>query len=266
MYVSGSLKDKTVNFYKDKMIDFDEYSFNTSEVLLSYDGCLSFVPWESKKSDKLSKNQELYINKLIENIKLLNYYNCKCGTYNIAMQSMYKKVLEYIMKTNRKITYALLECFYKLIVSQEGIVNQIRRFYILIDYLNQNIDTLTQVNLDVIIELFLNKFSYTKDDIYAFKKDKFKIDERDIIDEEIYKLVLLGQFIAPNRLPVIANSLYSYNEFTKYVVPIYLTIKNDKDANQFLYSCKNPNLSFEQIEKNATLCRTPNNLINMVRR
>ncbi|MBE6154943.1 MAG: hypothetical protein E7163_05195 [Firmicutes bacterium] len=260
MYISGSLKDKTVKFYKEKMISYNDFGFNTDEVSMGYDGSLNYTPWNNNKQQTLENKQKKYINEGIVN------------TLNLLKQKyLYKEevlnLITIINNSHNSVKYILFECLYKLILSVNTnyqLKHEIKRFRLLLEYLN-TFNNIYQVNLDIIIKLFLNNQPYTKNDIYEAKKEKFKIDERDITDTETYNLMLLGEFIAPNRVPIIANTLLSNNEFGKYVLPIYFGINDDKMATKFLQSSRNSDIDLEQIEKNAILQRIPSNLININR-
>jgi len=263
MYVSGTLKNRTVDFYKSKMFDFDDKAFYTDDISVSYDGAIIIPPWDSKKLETLNNKQNKYIKNGIERIHLLIMEK---RILNIEKEVL--KIIDLINNTNRNISFKLFEAFYKILNlarSYKFVLYNINRFHILIDHLNK-LDNIKQVDLDIIIDLFLRNLSYDEENIVRAKIDKFKIDERDIDDTFIYKLVLLGEFIAPDRLSIVSSTLTSYNEFTKYVVPIYFSIKDDRQAELFLRYCRTYDLNFEQIEKNALRCRVPNNLINMVRR
>ena len=263
MYVSGSLKNKTVSFYKEKMICFDDQTFHTSDLSIDYTGYLSPTPWYTNELKFLEVKQKSYIVGGIERTKLLVD---KKGF--LILKKDVLEIINLINKTSENIKYALFECLYKLIYTSNNSYDlslNLKRFKILIDDVN-NLENLYQADLDIILNLFMKNLTYTKDDIFEEKTKKFKIDERKITEQELYKLVLLGEFVAPNRLPIVAPTLSCDNEFTKYVVPIYFGIKDDKTAAIFLKNCRTHDLDFELIEKNAKLCCVPDNLINMVRR
>ena len=241
MYVSGSLKNKTINFYKENMNDFSYNSFSTPDVLLNYDGNLIFSPWRNYISITLQNKQKKYIEEGIKKTKKLIVQK--------ELSNLRKDIIDVIDTlrcTNQKYAY---ELSLKIIDFKD-----------LIEYLN-NLESLNQIDLDIIIQLFINNKTYTKDDIFDAKAHKFKIDERDITDSLLYEITLLGEFIAPHRVKYIAKYLYKYNEFSKYVLPTYFAIKDDKQAQSFLNNCRTSNLDFDQIEKNAILNHVPTNLL-----
>ena len=260
MYISGSLKDKTVKFYKEKMICYNDFGFNTDEVSMGYDGSLNYTPWNNNKQQTLENKQKKYINEGIVN------------TLNLIKQKdLFREevlnLITVINNTHDSVKYILFECLYKLIFSVNTnyqLKQEIKKFRLLIEYLN-TCNKINQIDLDIIVNLFLNNKTFNIDDVFEAKKEKFKIDERDITDTETYNLMLLGEFIAPNRVPIIANTLLSNNEFSKYVLPIYFGINDDKMATKFLQSSRNSDIDLEQIEKNAILQRIPSNLININR-
>jgi len=261
MYVSGSLKDKTINFYKEKMHSYDDFGFITDEASIGYDGSLNFTPWNYNKHQKLENKQKKYINDGI--IKILNLLKEK-----YLFKEEVLNLITIINNSHDCVKYMLFERLYKLILSVNTnyqLKQEVKRFRLLIEYLN-TCNKINQIDLDIIINLFLNNQAFSKDDVYEVKKEMFKIEERDITDIETYNLVLLGEFIAPNRVPLVASTLLSNNEFSKYILPIYFSINDDKLAAKFLLSTKSSDISLEQIEKNALLQRIPSNLVNFTRR
>lgn len=271
MYISGSLNNKTINFYREKMTSYDSDAIYTKENSLSYDGELFFTPWNNKKEQELIRRQNLYISKLRENILSLlstKYFNARCGTDYYIYLNTVKNILNEINNSSPKLNVALFECLYTLIkdTNNNYLHSKLNKFLNLIDYLNNNESQLNQREIDIILKLFLNQQNYLLENVLRYKIRYFKIDEKRITDSTVYEIYRLGEYIAPNRLPTVASSLLEYNEFTKYIVPIYFSLKDDRQAANFLASCKNPDLDLDTIEKNAKLCRVPDNLINIVRR
>lgn len=263
MYVSGSLKNKTINFYRDKIIEFDSLGFETRDARLSYQGELSFLPQHDLTSI-LEEKQANYINVLIEKILLL----LKRRQLHFLDILDTQIRIEAFKNTSQNITYALYECLYQMILdvrSNEELFRRLKEFERLAIYLNSK-DNLSQVDLDIILELFLNQELYRELEVINTKFNKFHILLEERIDFETSSIIHFGEFVAPNRVAVVAQDLQSNNEFSRYVAPIYFALKSDVQARRFLSLCRGFEMDINLIEKNATRCRVPNNLIEMVRR
>lgn len=268
MYVSGTLKNKTINFYKEKMTSFDTSGIYTSDNSLTYEGELTFVPWASEIEKKLINKQNIYISKLKENISnvlYIKFSNKRCGTQYFYYDSIVKKILKKIDETNPKLIFALLECLYALIknTDNDNLNEKLNEFQNLIDYLNNNAEILNQTDIDIICTRFLNNQGYDLDSLLKYKIRTFRINEKELTDSTVYELYRLGEFIAPTRLATISKELL-YEELSRVIAPIYFAIKDERLAKQFLNSCKQSNLTSEQIIKNATRMRIPSNLINRI--
>lgn len=268
MYVSGTLKNKTIEFYKEKVISFDSEAIYTEDNSLTFDGELAFTPFLSSIEEKLIRNQNKYISKLKENISsvvCIKFANKRCGTEYIYYYSIVKKIIKKIEESNPKLIFVLLESLYALIknTSNDNLKAQLNQFQNLIDYLNNNADLLNQTDIDIICTRFLNNQGYDLDSILRYKIRTFKINEKELTDSTIYELYRLGEFIAPSRLANISRELLS-EELSRKIAPIYFLIKDERLAKQFLNSCKESDLTSEQIIKNATRMRIPNNLISRI--
>lgn len=270
MYVSGTLKNKTIQFYREKLIDFDSDYVYTEENSLSYEGELTFAPRNSSKEIELIKRQNIYISKLKEQILsfiAIKFFNNRCSTEYFYFDSIIKNIFYNISQSDCKFTVALLECLKDLVKNVDNCHLSLRlsQFQSLVTYTNDISSSICQTEFDIISRLFLNHQSYDIENIFKQKILSFRINEREITDSKTYELYRLGEFIAPNRLAFISQELFR-EELSKVIVPIYFAIKDESVARNFLVRCQKTDLDSEQIEKNAMRLRIPDNLIQMVRR
>ncbi len=267
MFVSGNLKDKSVNFYKEQIDSFDSTGIEASNITFNYTGEMIFSPWDQDKELKLIKKQEQYIEKLKHRILTImaEAYH-KDNTLFFLTSVIIEKIINKIRFSKRNITYKLLECLYRIITNPSNyhLVDKLKDFEKLIDDLNE-FGLLYQWDIDIIIDLFIKNRTYTYDDIRRENMVVFNISEDDFANR-FRDIILMGKFIAPRRVKTVARSIKDEVELTKYIVPIYFAIKSDTSAQQFLSMCKKTDLDIDEIEKNASLCRVPSNIINMVRR
>ena len=119
MYVSGKLKDKTINFYKSTITNFDSEGIEAIEANISYDGELILPPWDKGKELKLERKQEEIINRGIEKTKNLAHQKYFSLKYEVD------KMITMICSTPRKYSFALFECYYQVILSSTSNTNLI---------------------------------------------------------------------------------------------------------------------------------------------
>ena len=241
MYVSGTLKDKAITFYKPKIMNFSENEFMTNKILFSYDGEIISLPWDKDKITKLAKRQELLIQKFMENILVL------ASKKYPSLKTEIQKMFRIIIKTPRKFTYGLFVCLYETIISSNK---------------EENIN---QIDFDIIRTLFLKQKDYDKTSLFEEKIKKFHIIDEEIPTNTLRTIITFGEFISPKRVPKIASTLNQDIKYSNMVLPIYFAIPNELDANKFLMLCKNSSLDEEQIKKNATRLRIPENITNLIR-
>ena len=264
MYVSGILKNKTVNFYKEKMTHYDMEGIDTSECNISYMGELTLPPWEQDKHQKLIRRQEQYLEKMSLRILSLFSSNPRSGD---LYTSEAKKIIHFILQnTPRSISFALLETLYVALKNCRDVIFCFNNFTKFVNYMLENIlEYHSQADIDFMMKLFLKGSTYSTEELYLEKEHYFHINEKMIDDSTTYQLYRLGEFLAPHRVPNIARA-FSDKEYSFYILPIYFSFKSDATAKSFLYLCRTNEFDFEQIEKNAKLCRVPNHIIDMVRR
>ena len=71
MYVSGTLLEKTKDFLKKDIINFDLEGIDTKKLYFSYEGEILSPPWENDYISKLANRQENLIAKSSQEITLL---------------------------------------------------------------------------------------------------------------------------------------------------------------------------------------------------
>lgn len=260
MYISGSIKKKTIEFYKPNIISFGENELMTDKIVLTYDGELLVLPWNITLEKKLIAKQESLISQGID--KTLFVSNKKFTNINAKI----KQTLQKIERTDRRYTFILFECFYNLIIlslNKEELMIRVEEFENFINWLET--EEINQIDLDILISLFLNKKEYDQESLKIAKEKKFQIIEEEILTESLNKIITFGEFISPNRVPKVANTLATDIESSKLVLPIYFAIPNELDANKFLNLCRTPDLDETLVKKNATRLRIPSNIQNLIR-
>lgn len=267
MYVSGSLKKQSIDFYKSKMTGYHRECIITPDVTFYTSGELIFTSWTNHHEATLESHKEEKIAKIEQDIILLPFLKSqKCGTSVSLYQPALKEAIADIHSLGKQNDYILLECLKNITVntSLDHLRAELLRFQQLLAYVRRN--ELTSLELEILIYFYLKKKDYNPKLIKEEIIRRFQVNEEFIQDDEIKDLYYLGRFIAPQRLPIVAKTLLSGNPLSRNILPIYFAIRSDKQAQYFLQSCLKEDLNRDQIEKNATLCRVPNNLIEMVRR
>ena len=257
LYLSGSLKNKAINFYRDRITNFDNESVTFPKGQLFYDGALV-----------LDNKSQLEILSLREEKQILNYahlidqkikQNYADKTINVNHKDFYitdivLKMIKIILNTNRKFTFILIEQFYNIINNSitlkldiKDILDQYAK--LLKCFINNN--DLNQIEITLIMDLFLKNYEfneYPSINLRDEKKKAFLIDENDEAFNDIKDIILLGEFIAPQRLKTVATDLKSHNPLTNIIAPIYFLIKDPNQAANFLSSCQKENLTTDDLE------------------
>jgi len=132
--------------------------------------------------------------------------------------------------------------------------------------------SLNQVDLDIMIELFLAGLDYYPYEVAKRKEEVFKVGDINSEQHDVKEIISLGEFIAPKRVAIVANVLKEDKSICKYVAPIYFALKSDDDAKKFFNACaREPFFNSEscydnptEIYKQAKACGVPDNLREMV--
>lgn len=268
LYLSGSLKNKTINYYREHIASFDHESISFPKGKLYYDGSLV-----------LDNKKQLEILFLREEKQILNYahlihekakQNYLDKTFTINYKDFYitdiiDKIIKILLTTNRKFTFVLFECLLNIINNSnlKNIKDNLDQYAKLLKCFINNED-LNQIEITLIMDLFLNNYKfneYPRINLQEEKQKAFLIDENDEAFNDIKDIILLGEFIAPKRLKSISNDLKNKMPFTNLIAPLYFLIENPNQAASFLNSCRKDNLTIEEIEdianKNKVLHLVP---------
>lgn len=255
LYLSGLLKNKTINYYREQTTKFDNEGITFPKGQLFYDGALI-----------LQNQQQLEILSLREEKQLLNYaheihqqtsqkYASK--TININNKDYFitdivDKIIKIILNTNRKFTYILLETLSNILNVNINLKDNLDEYAKLIKYFNTS-ENLNQIDITLITNIFLKDFEFIENmNLQEEKKKEFLIDENDEAFNDIKDIILLGEFIAPQRLKTIVTDLKSHNPLTNIIAPLYFLIKDPNQAANFLSSCQKENLTIDNLETIAT--------------
>ncbi len=269
MYLSGTLKTKTVNFYKEQMTDFGSDYFGFGFNMLASDGSLTKLPFEQDELEsKLAARQETLISQGIKNTKAL----AKDIGVNIPLL---QKEIDALFSSHRIFAFALFECLYKIIKNTKNKNNlrtRLKQFQGFRQYIDSIKYSLNQVDLDIMIELFLAGLDYYPYEVAKRKEEVFKVGDINSEQHDVKEIISLGEFIAPKRVAIVANVLKEDKSICKYVAPIYFALKSDDDAKKFFNACaREPFFNSEscydnptEIYKQAKACGVPDNLREMV--
>lgn len=260
MYVSGTLKNKVIDFYKPSITAYSEEGLMTDKIVFGYDGEILTPPWDQALEKKLSKREEALIEQGIE--KTLFITSKKFPSIHFDV----KRMLLNLKNIDRKYAYALFECLYEMIISINTKDELAHRLQTFSSFIN-NLDEISQnqIDLDILISLFLQGKDCNIENLKLAKEQKFHVIEEEILSEDLYKTIIFGEFVSPTRVSKVASTLNQDIEYSKLVLPIYFAIPNELEANQFLKLCRTPDLDEEQVKKNARLLRIPTNLQNLIR-
>ena len=263
MYVSGTLKDKTVEFYKEHITSYDYEGITTDFGGLSFNGELMFVPWENDKEKKLISHEERHLDLLSKDILKLFSHNGRCGTEYIYYTSEVNKVINRLKSGSRKYSYALMQVLLREIKNSRDVIGTIRDFNKLVDYVEATYENQSQPDIDAILNLYSMGYNYKEDSVYNYKLKKYGINEKKIDDGRVLSLFYLGEFLSPNRLARIGMNIN--NPLNDKVLPIYFSIKDNRIAEAFIRSCRTNELDTDMIIKNASDLKVKENIISLAK-
>lgn len=256
MQISGSLKRKAIDFYRENIDYYSDKYFNTDNITFFYDGLL-----RSNSDKALRDRQETLILNGIEN-------TLKKACAMDINSALVAKELELIQKTPRNMSFALFECFYRLVVNattSDDFKLKVYKFAKFREYLC-SLDSFMQWELDIMISLFLRDLSYKPNNLAQEEKRLFGVDS-DNIPQVFLKEINLGKFIAPHRVHYIIKDLINFEIYMDYIVPIYFALKSDEQAAKFLNWCKmEPRLNANRIFDKAQLCDVPTSLVRLLKK
>ncbi len=261
MEVSGTLRKKTIDFYKEQMISFDEEHLETPDLIINYKGEITPVAYYEDQIQKLSVRQEKIILKAIDIILNISKRFNK-ATY-IGIRDLTDRVLE----TPRRYTFALLEELNRLICNESRVYvleKQFDLYVLLLDGLKLFDKYLDSIQFEYFLKIYLRNKELTIDDInQKIFTDLHVYDE--YLSQSFSKIYQMGKFVAPSRVADIASDITREQAMFEYIAPIYFALKDEQQAKSFLNKAQKCE-AFTDLEKEAKLLRVPQNLIDMVRR
>ncbi len=255
MYISGSLKRKTIDKYREDAIGFDKEGMDFGKFYFGYDGEIIYPPFDKDIEHLLAKKQENYI--IEGKDKILEIAN------QLKDIKYLKEILYNLQNMDRKFAFALYEQLY-IILNSDGIREEksLKYFYDFTEYLKEYGNNIDQIDFEIILMLFRNGRPYDnksvtveKDLVYPLYADNnFKM-----LNEHLQSIIKMGMFISPSRVANIKNDIN--NELSEYYLPIYFLIKNNALANAFLISINNGFENIDDIKENARDLEISRNLI-----
>lgn len=256
MQISGSLKRKTIDFYRENINFYAEDCFCADNISFFYDGVI-----RSNNEKALHDRQEVLILNGIDN----TLKKACARDINSALVAI---ELEAIKKTPRNMSYALFECFYRLVVtatSSDDFKLKAYKFAEFREYLC-SLNSFNQWELDIMISLFENGLPYKADDLKVQEEKIFGLRKGDY-DFFFDSLVNFGKFVAPHRVGNVAKDIKSFNILNiDYIAFIYFALKRDDQAELFKKWCMTQTcLDFDSIINKAMLCKVPEPIIKLVR-
>jgi hypothetical protein len=261
LQISGSLKRKVVDCYREDLNNFYSNVFQTNNISFSYDGELILHSSDSTQQRALYDRQETLINNGIDNT--LN----KAKDKGIDVDAVSFE-LDRTKETSRNMSFALFECFYSIVVnakSSDDFRQKAYKFANFRDYLC-SLGSFEQWELEIMINLFLRDLAYTPEKVTQEEKRIFGIETSRLPYPACLDEINLGKFIAPNRVRKIAPDLIECRGYINYIAPVYFALKNDVQAERFLKWCQvESRLDADKIIDKAELCKAPDNLIQLVR-
>lgn len=256
MQISGSLKRKAIDFYRENIDFYSDKYFKTDNITFFYDGLL-----RSNNDKALRDRQEALILNGIEN-------TLKKACALDINSALVAKELELIQNTPRNMSYALFECFYRLVVTattSDDFKLKVYKFAKFREYLC-SLDSFTQWELDIMINLFLRNLSYKPNTLKAEEERLFGT-RNDNYDLSVNYLINLGKFVAPHRVHNIAKEIEKNIFCIDYVATIYFALKSDDQAELFRKWClTESHLDFEKVMGKAELCKVSEPLVRLVRK
>ncbi len=256
MYISGTLAKKVIEEKREHTLNFSDQKIYFSDGSnLSYQGELNYPPFEQETARELADFQEKLINK--GTLKLYQQAEKK-----ELCQNEQAKVYSLINKLNfldRRYAFALCQGLYHIITNMrekydyqtllayETFINTITKTL-------ENDEAMNQIHFTSAMHLFLTQQNYDLASIAAYEKRYFGLDIKEVLEKlglNIYEIILMGTYIAPERVPIFAKMVWNNPELTKAIAPIVFLLKDEKLASKFLVECRfiDQNGSVEKVAK-----------------
>lgn len=246
MYVSGTLKKKTVDFYREQMVDYSAESFDTPDFSIYYTGEIVTTPWNQEQLNKLEQRQEQIIrNGITKTYALIDNLNLPK-----SLKDRLRHLVMLINNTPRNMTVILFETYYEILKTVTSI-KRLEEFennmQIFINCL-KNSENLSQSDIEFMVKRFKSHADYTDIDKSTL------LNGVNLLYEQDQKLYNLAAFIANERIKkVSAYFNRGVGEDYPYLF-LYFTLKDSNLANAIWEEhLKNP-------EKDLELVRVPKTL------
>lgn len=267
LYLSGLLKKKMLKNYLFYLTSYNGNSLNFTTPKLNfnfnYDGKVTFAEENATCQKQWQALQELRIKQGIDEIHTWIKYQYGRKKWNLNGQMV--KILDEVnniiniilQDPDRKYTFALLNCLYNIIRHSNitTLKDNLNNFLSLILYLHQNSYYLNQIAIDLIIKQFCkDKYFIAKSYQYilpTLKIKTFHLDE-DELDQATRNTLLLGEFVAPQKVPVMAPILQNQDALAILIATVYFLITDKQIANNFLIFLKQNHPDQEQIRNYLT--------------
>lgn len=251
MEVSGSLKRKAINKYRENTWAFDQEAIYFGEASLDYNGLLTYPAFDEDIDKTLQKRQESYITKMTEIIRTKAQEPMMDITY-------INKVLNLINGISRKYAFALLEELNQIV--NAGSNHFLYKFYTLVEYLKMG-NNQTQIQFELILRVFRQGKHYGFCALDEELNKYFPLYAAlDKLSEKLQTIITMGMFIAPDRITALGARDID-NEISAFYLPIYFLIKDDALANAFLIAINEGFKDIHDVIENARDLEIPRNLI-----
>ena len=244
MYISGSLKRKTIDKYREDTIGFDKEGISFGKFYFGYDGEIIYPPFDKDIEHLLFKKQENYIREGKD--KILKIAD------ELKNSKYMKEILNNLQNMDRKFAFALYEQFYNILNLNNDEI-YLKLFYDLTEYLKKYGNNINQIDFEIILMLFRNGLTYNNESVDDEKSCVFPLYTNKsfkMLNEHLQAIIKMGMFISPNRVSNIKKSDIN-NELCEYYLPIYFLIKDNILARDFLISINNGFENIADIKENA---------------
>lgn len=217
MEVSGSLKRKVIDKYRENTWAFDQEAIYFSKASLDYNGLLTYPPFDEDVAKKLQKKQETYITKMEEII--VN------KSQDTQMDNIYiNKILNIIHNISRKYAFALLEELNQIV--SIGSNHHLYRFYSLVEFLRMS-HNINQIQFELILKLFKEDKHYGMRELQEEINKNFPLyADLSNLNDKLQTIITMGMFVSPNRIASLGKRNIN-NDLSEYYLPIYFLIKDE---------------------------------------
>ncbi len=246
LYLSGLLRKRLIKFYWHTLCDYDSEKITfvnpqkRQKFAFTYMGEIITTPDNNSFKEELRSLQEQRLQEGMKEISALTLFKFGPKKWNlngqmVAIKTEVENLMAMIMTSERKYSFALLTCLYKIMVKANvvSIKDDLANLATLINFLELNGHDLKQIDIDLICQKFCeNSFLIWSNLSYyipELKKNVFHLDE-DELDLNCRQILFLGEFIAPQKVAKIAPLLLEQNAKSSLIAQIYLLLNNEQLA------------------------------------